>query len=272
MSQVSTKNQMSPALRELTQLFNTESHVTIFEIGSCDGQDAIKYAQAFPNSRIFAFEPVPANYKKILENILASKTTNVDAFQMALSKETGETEMYISAAADQTNAEADDKGNKSSSLLAPDKHLEVFPWCKFDETIKVKTDTIRNFCEARKIENIDFIHLDVQGAELMVLEGAGSFLQNIKSIWLEVEHIALYKDQPLHNHVEQFMNNHGFVLKKFRVGGFSGDQFYVNKKFIADSRGSIFNSYLSAKSVWLRSSPYITINRYLRKLRFLLKA
>ena len=46
--------------------------------------------------------------------------------------------------------------------------------------INVKCDTIDNYCKINNIENIDFIKIDVEGAEKMVLDGANIMLQNNK--------------------------------------------------------------------------------------------
>jgi len=94
--------------------------------------------------------------------------------------------------------------------------------------VKVTTQKLSHYVRDQNIAAIDFIHMDVQGAELMVLEGAGSFIQNIKAIWLEVENVALYKDQPTKTAIEDFMAKHHFVCVKSTVNEVAGDQFYIN--------------------------------------------
>ena len=39
---------------ELARLFSRTSRLTIFDIGSCEGEDSIRYARRFPRARIFA--------------------------------------------------------------------------------------------------------------------------------------------------------------------------------------------------------------------------
>lgn len=56
--------------------------------------------------------------------------------------------------------------------------------------------------------------MDVQGAELMVLEGASDFISSIKVIWLEVSKVDLYQNQPLVEDVKKFMAINNFVLIK----------------------------------------------------------
>lgn len=48
------------------------------------------------------------------------------------------------------------------------------------KTINVTSDTIDNYCKSNNIENIDFIKIDVEGAEKMVLDGAINMLKNNK--------------------------------------------------------------------------------------------
>ena len=47
-------------------------------------------------------------------------------------------------------------------------------------------------------------------------------------IWLEVEAVPYYKNQPLKQDVEQFMEANGFYKVRDTVGAVDGDQLYVN--------------------------------------------
>jgi len=127
-----------------------------------------------------------------------------------LSSKKGEATFYVSSGQPENKEKLSDGsyefGNKSSSLFKPGKTKEVHPWLKFKETITIKTETLDNFCRSKSISNIDFIHMDVQDAELMVLQGGVNMLPNVKSIWLEVEKIALYKKQALKNNIEKFLD------------------------------------------------------------------
>ena len=77
--------------------------------------------------------------------------------------------------------------------------------------------------------------MDVQGAELRVLNGAGTLLDSVRVIWMEVEAKPLYKDQPLKADVERFMASRGFEKRLDTVGSVSGDQLYVNTRYYPPS-------------------------------------
>jgi FkbM family methyltransferase len=227
----------TPATQEtiLTKLFPRDATLTIFDIGACEGEDSIRYKRLFPDAKIYTFEPLPDNMSKIRANLDKYNMTGITPIQIALSDSEGVAVFHVSSGTPEhvDSSEGWDYGNKSSSLLPPDKTLEVHPWLHFDETIEVQTDTLASFVVERGIDTIDFIHMDVQGAELMVLSGAGSFIKNVRAIWLEVENVELYKDQPTKSGIEKYMAENGFVCIKSTVDTVAGDQFYANKNSFA---------------------------------------
>jgi hypothetical protein len=104
-------------------------------------------------------------------------------------------------------------------------------WIQFKESITVRTETLEAFARQRSIKRIDFIHMDVQGAERLVLLGAASLLPRIGAIWLEVSDEALYKGQALKGEIARFMAERGFSLAHEVMNGVEGDQLYVNRRF-----------------------------------------
>ncbi|MDB5280360.1 MAG: noeI [Ferruginibacter sp.] len=216
----------SPLKRDLLKLFKNDEPITILDIGGCEGEDSVRYSKLFPKSSIFVFEPLSQNKKIILENFERYNVKNAELLNIALSDVKGQQDFYVSSGhpSDKKNDEVWDFGNKSSSLLPPGRVNEIVPWLKFENTISVTTETLENFINDRKIASVDFVHMDVQGAELKVLAGAGKSIKKIKAIWLEVSDLPLYKDQPLRNDVQKFMKENGF----YRVKKQENDEMYLN--------------------------------------------
>lgn len=75
----------------------------------------------------------------ILQNIRKYNIKNVELIPVALSDEVGKYKLYVSSGQPKEQIpELDwDFGNKSSSLLIPDKHLDLYPWLKFNSEIFV---------------------------------------------------------------------------------------------------------------------------------------
>lgn len=222
----------SPLKKDLFKIFNPEAALTILDIGGCEGEESIRYSRIFPKATIFSFEPLPKNQEFVLENIKKYEATNVRLVPFAISDEAGTSQFYVSSGHPENQAsDLDwDFGNKSSSLLPPDSRNN-HEWLKFNEKIDVPTITLHSFLIDNEIEEVDFIHMDVQGAELKVLLGAKDFINKIKAIWLEVSDLEIYEKQPLRSDVERFMKSNGFYLVKSDMQGNFGDQFYLNKNY-----------------------------------------
>ena len=222
----------SPLKRHLLKLFKKNDKLIVFDIGGCEGEESLRYSRIFPSSQVFVFEPLPNNQKLIVENIEKYEVENVKLIPFAVSDVNGCLEFHVSSGhpEHESNKLDWDFGNKSSSLLPPEK-LNNPSWLKFRKKIDVETITLNSFLLTNKMEEVDFVHMDVQGAELKVLMGAKGYINKIKAVWLEVADIELYKGQPLRVDIENFMTKNGFYLVKSEMEGQVGDQFYLNKKY-----------------------------------------
>jgi FkbM family methyltransferase len=222
----------SPLKKDLLKLFDRDDKLKILDIGGCEGEESIRYSRIFPDSIIFTFEPLPKNQKLIIENIEKYEVGNVKLIPFAVSDKAVISQLYVSCGhpKNQPSNLDWDFGNKSSSLLSPESKNN-HDWLNFDKKINVQTITLESFLIENKIDEVDFIHMDVQGAELKVLLGAKEFIKNIKAVWLEVSDLEMYKNQPLRADIERFMDSNGFYLIKSVIDGQFGDQFYLNKNY-----------------------------------------
>lgn len=220
----------SEAELELRRLYRPEEAMTILDIGSCEGEDSVRYARVFPRSKVLAFEPLPANQELVRANFARHGVTNAELVPLALSDRGGEATFHVSSGRPQDEFAGKDwnYGNKSSSLLAPAQSGPMYGWVEFKEAITVRTETLDAFCAGRGIDRVDFIHMDVQGAEHLVLAGATAMLPRVTAIWLEVSDRELYAGQKLRSDMEQLMRRHGFRLGFELRREVEGDQFYVN--------------------------------------------
>ncbi len=230
-----------PFYDEINRYLDPSAPITIFEIGSCEGEDTIKLRGKFPNASIYCFEPLQKNITRFKNHLKKYQAEGPKVFKLALSNKNGEATFHVSSGQpDHLPKTKDwDYGNKSSSLFPPKEHTKTHEWIKFDFKQKVKTQRLDSFCEQQNVHKVDFIYMDVQGAELMVLEGAGRKLRDVTAIWLEVEAIELYAKQPIKKDVEAFMKKNGFSCLKSTVDAISGDQLYINNRVLRRIKPSL---------------------------------
>ena len=60
----------------------------------------------------------------------------------------------------------------------------------------------------------DFVKLDVQGAELLILENGREKISDAVVVETEVEFVEVYRGQPLFGELQMFMRDQGYVLHK----------------------------------------------------------
>jgi FkbM family methyltransferase len=221
------------AEREFRRLFRPDESLVIFDIGACEGEDSVRYARLCPHARIVAFEPLPANQVLVRTNFERYAVRNAELVSLALSDRAGEATFHVSSGRPPELFAGEDwnYGNKSSSLLTPAQTGPMLGWIEFKETITVPTGTLDDYCAAHAIDHVDFIQMDVQGAEQLVLLGAQAVMPRITAIWLEVSGQELYRGQALGPDLTRFMRAHGFALgfETYRgdVSG-EGDHLYLN--------------------------------------------
>jgi FkbM family methyltransferase len=106
-----------------------------------------------------------------------------------------------------------------SSLYEPnEKLLKLFnnlSVAYLKKITEVNTISLDTFVKREKIESIDFIKMDIQGAELDVLKGAEKSLENVLTIVSEVEFLPIYNDQPLFGDVCTFLSSKNIMFHKF---------------------------------------------------------
>jgi FkbM family methyltransferase len=109
--------------------------------------------------------------------------------------------------------------SQMSSLFEPDMNSLKFHFKEivsmFDvvETIEVKCDRLDNVIKKVGVQ-FDFLKVDVQGAELNVLESAGDLLSSFKGIQVECNHVSFYKGGSMTNDIDNFLESKGFIFTK----------------------------------------------------------
>jgi FkbM family methyltransferase len=128
--------------------------MTVMDVGANWGLYSLLISRAVgPSGKVYAFEPVPEIFARLKEHIALNNATNVIPVPIALSDEKGTAKMSV-------------KGGGSSLFRRVS-----------DEFVEVQVERLDDFVEREKIERVDAIKIDVEGAELKVIRGADKTLQ-----------------------------------------------------------------------------------------------
>jgi len=154
----------------------------------------------------------------------------------------------------------------TGSLFSPNTSL----LSKFGNLAEVTTEIAQHEVETRRIDDIpdiddvDFIKIDVQGAELTVLQNATKALENALVIQTEVEFLELYRGQPLFADVDRFLRQQGYLFHTF--DGFGMRSF---KPLVRDGDANLgFRQYLWSDAVYVRSWMDLSVLSYEKLVHF----
>jgi len=100
-----------------------------------------------------------------------------------------------------------------SSLLTPDPvTLELFTdFDKFGQVVRQQKVSTKRLDDVSEIENIDFLKIDIQGAELAAIRSGASKLADAVAIQVEVAFVPLYSKQPSFGEVDLELRRMGFM-------------------------------------------------------------
>ncbi len=164
---------------------------TILEIGCNDGSNTLWFLEVFDSPKIFCFEPDPRAASRFRQKI--GERPEVSFYEYAIGNKDGEETFYMSGG--QETEEMPEGWDYSGSIRKPKNHMLVHPWCKFEKNIIIQTKTLDTWCTEQGIDRIDFIWMDVQGAEIDVIRGGRNALRKTRFLYTEYNNKELYEGQ-----------------------------------------------------------------------------
>jgi FkbM family methyltransferase len=142
----------------------------IVDCGGHIGLAVLYFKSLYPRSRIVTFEPNPATFALLQKNIAQNDLRGVEAINMALTRE----------------------GNKDAILYVGENFLQAWDstdtiepelWANMDQYrgISVRSTRLSSYINGK----VDFVKIDIEGAEGAVLDELNGKLHSIGAITLE---------------------------------------------------------------------------------------
>jgi len=139
--------------------FNTDTPV-ILDCGANIGLSVIYFKKLFPKARVTAFEPDNNLYNNILFNIDSFKLSDVEVVNKGVWKES--TTLHFSAG-----------GTLGGTIVENNSNLS--------NLISIETVRLREYLNTK----IDFLKIDIEGAEYEVIKDIKDLLVNVDNLFLE---------------------------------------------------------------------------------------
>jgi FkbM family methyltransferase len=129
------------------------------------------------------------------------------------------------------NFHVSNNGSQSSSILELGTHKVAHPEVHYTHDIPMVTKRLDMLFDGNMEKEIDFLIIDLQGAELKALRGMGDLLHQFKWAYLEVNKAELYKGCPMVEDLDMYLLGFGFRRVETKWVGNTGwgDALYIKK-------------------------------------------
>jgi FkbM family methyltransferase len=154
---------------------------------------------------VLAFEPCPENYPVQKHNLSSARFQNVKIINKAVSSQDGTATLFISS------------GHSTHSLNAG--------FTEEQGRVEVETIAMDTFLSANHISKVDFIKIDVEGAEPLVLKGMQQTVSNSPRLKMLMEYNPIALRAGGHNPLEllEALRDMGFISKQVNPDGTLGE-------------------------------------------------
>lgn len=212
----------TPRMLDLQQIFRQYGIVPhgVIHIGAHEGTEISTY-QAMGVQKVLFVEANPVVFERLQANIAG--VPNVQAVNCAVSNENGTLNLRVTS------------NDQSSSILELKRHLELYPNIQETNQVTVESKTIDTLLQEMQLNPYDFniLNIDIQGAELLALQGATDWLKWVAGINTEVNYEEMYEGCALIDQLDEFLELHGFQrVATITHHPYWGDAFYVKKPLI----------------------------------------
>ncbi len=146
------------------------SGMTFLDVGSNDGLYALFASERVgPSGQVWAFEPSPREFERLSRNLELNRTRNIRTFPLALGSHTGEADLLIAG-----------YGHEGQNTLG----AFIYPGVENAEKVRVSVRKLDDLIAGQGLARLDVLKVDVEGAEVSVLQGAGRVLQSMRPVLL----------------------------------------------------------------------------------------
>jgi FkbM family methyltransferase len=194
------------------------------EFGSYDAGDAVFLRNNFKNTKIYSIEACPIRYN-IIKNI--ENLFDLNVFNYAVCDSDGFIDFYQ---VEDPNVFDNEKqyGSSGSINKKTNTYKDTYKHLKELNPITVACTRIDTFCKNNKITNIDYMHVDTEGAELKVIFGFGDIRP--KLLRLEIFYGKEYYGESAYDKLEidNLLNNMNYT----KIKETQSDELWIYSKII----------------------------------------
>jgi len=147
---------------------------TTFDVGAHVGTFSLLAAHANPAGRVFAFEPLPANFRRLQQNLVLNGLTNVQGIEAAVSNEMGRADFFTTDLV--TIPDMSSLGRDCVRSSLDGAYADHAAGTEL-RTLTVNVVTLNQVAREHDVTRVDLVKIDAEGRDPQVLEGMSEVLR-----------------------------------------------------------------------------------------------
>jgi FkbM family methyltransferase len=172
------------------------------DVGANVGSHSLRIARDYAHIgvRVVAIEAQPEAYNALVQNIKRNNLTNIDAIKIAVSYHKGLAVLH------ERSYDGARVGTGLHSILknADDGNFSL----RNEKSLEIECDNLDNVISSHKV---DVMKIDIEGAEILALEGATKVLKQLRKVIVEIHNKNLER-------VKEILESNNFRLEIGPVG------------------------------------------------------
>jgi FkbM family methyltransferase len=179
-----------------TTKVNIKEGDVVLDIGANIGSTTLLFSRLVgEKGKVFAFEPVADDILRL--NIEKNNIKNAEVIPKAVSNQQGKAEIGIS-------------DYSLDSTLIHREYMETW----FNKKRMIDKTTIDAFAEEKGLERVDFINVDVEGMEELVIRGAEKVIKKHRPKWSTASYHRDFRDEPQHGKLVKLFKEFGYNVEE----------------------------------------------------------
>lgn len=195
----------------LFKSFPDLGYKTIVDIGAYKGEFTDSSFAVLHPQRVVLVEADPSSYKRLQEKYKGNAACEI--FNLAITDNCDPVTLRINSHRD------------SSSILPIAGVAETIFEKQMQEVeqVEVEGSTLDALFEKARLESVDLLKVDIQGAERKMIAGGKASLEKVKSIYIEVSFEEFYEDSAHFRELDALLEEHGFKLRSLHESRLGSD-------------------------------------------------
>src|SRR5215216_5903235 len=191
----------------IIEYFRPKEGDIVIDIGAHIGRYTIIASKRVgANGKVVAIEANPSNFEMLNRNIKVNQLTNIISLNNAVYSKETKLKLYLPG---------EELGHTTYNTVMSDRAKNE------DKFVEVSANTLDYLLQLKEITDVNWVKIDVEGAEFEVLKGATNVLSKSKDIALLIEIHNLSGGTNLYRPIIEFLNLYNFKIefKKSHDGG-----------------------------------------------------